>query len=118
MQDTEYNECSDGGECEDYEDNEGSECSDCSADGEGSESSESEGIEGKHLTRLIVSRSEIDLEEIKEAFRRRYDMSLEEYISVSIKFMIFLFIYLFISKNKFIINIFFRNNAQVIMKDV
>ena len=40
------------------------------------------GTDDKRLIRLVVTRSEIDMGEIKEAFRQQYGESLDECISV------------------------------------
>lgn len=42
------------------------------------------GTDDNRLIRLVVTRSEIDMEEIKEVFRQQYGESLEDFIAVSI----------------------------------
>lgn len=42
------------------------------------------GTDDDRLIRLVVTRCEIDMGEIKEIFRQRYNESLEDFISVSI----------------------------------
>lgn len=44
------------------------------------------GTNDKKLIRLVVTRSEVDMGEIKEAFEKLYEKSLENYITVSIAF--------------------------------
>lgn len=42
------------------------------------------GTDDDRLIRLVVTRCEIDMGEIKEAFRQQYNESLEDFIAVSI----------------------------------
>lgn len=42
------------------------------------------GTDDDRLIRLVVTRSEVDMGEIKEEFKKKYNESLEDFISVSI----------------------------------
>lgn len=47
------------------------------------------GTDDSRLIRLVVTRSEVDMGEIKEAFKEEYNESLEDFISVSNPFHLF-----------------------------
>lgn len=47
------------------------------------------GTDDSRLIRLVVTRSEVDMGEIKEAFKEEYGESLEDFISVSNLFDLF-----------------------------
>lgn len=47
------------------------------------------GTDDSRLIRLVVTRSEVDMGEIKEAFKEEYNESLEDFISVSNLFHLF-----------------------------
>lgn len=48
-------------------------------------SMEGMGTDDRTLIRLVVSRSEIDLQEIKQVFEEKYGKSLADFINVSLQ---------------------------------
>lgn len=43
------------------------------------------GTQDRRLIRLVVTRSEVDMREIKQAFLEQYNKTLEDFITVSIE---------------------------------